>query len=95
MDRAYDIVYDKFFRPFEGKTTAGRIGAELEFPLVKIGGGDIDPAYAAGITEHFLARGWRVAWAANHCLLKTGPVTVSASTTHTTILSFPSTTATA
>ncbi len=61
MDRAYDIVYDKFFRPFEGKTTAGRIGAELEFPLVKIGGGDIDPAYAAGITEHFLARGWRVA----------------------------------
>lgn len=53
------IVYDKFIRPFEGKTTAGRIGVELEFPLVKIGGGDIDPAYAGGIMEHFAAAGWK------------------------------------
>lgn len=58
---ARQIVYDRFFRPFEGKATASRIGVELEFPLVKIGGGDINKDYAAGIMEHFLAKGWKVA----------------------------------
>lgn len=56
-----EIIYNKFFRPFEGKTTAGRVGVELEFPLVNKSGGDIDPAYAAGVMEHFLKKGWRVA----------------------------------
>ena len=59
--KARDIVYNRFFRPFEGKTTASHIGVELEFPLVKIGGGDIDKDYAASVMEHFLAKGWRVA----------------------------------
>ncbi len=57
---AREIVYNKFFRPFEGKTTAGRVGVELEFPLVKIGGGDIDPTYAAGIMDRFTEKDWRV-----------------------------------
>lgn len=58
---AREVIYNRFFRPFEGKTTAGRVGVELEFPLVNKGGGDIDPDYAAGIMGHFLKRGWRVA----------------------------------
>ena len=58
---ARQIVYNRFFRPFERKTTAGRIGVELEFPLIKIGGGDIDKDYAASVMEHFLAKGWKVA----------------------------------
>ncbi len=58
---AREIVYNRFFRPFEGKTTAGRVGVELEFPLVNIAGGDIDPAYAAGVMEHFMDKGWQVA----------------------------------
>lgn len=58
---ARQIVYNRFFRPFEGKITAARVGVELEFPLIRIGGGDIDREYAAGIMEHFLAKGWKVA----------------------------------
>lgn len=59
--KARDIIYDRFFRPFEGKLTAARVGVELEFPLINMAGGDIDKDYAAGIMDHFLAMGWKVA----------------------------------
>lgn len=58
---ARDIVYNRFFRPFEGKTTADKIGVELEFPLINLGGGEIDVEYAASIMQHFQDQGYKCA----------------------------------
>ncbi len=58
---AREIVYNRFFRPFEGKKTAGRVGVELEFPLVSLDGGEIDEPYAAAITDYLGGLGWSCA----------------------------------
>lgn len=56
---AKKIVYDRFFKPFENKITAKKVGVELEFPLVSLDGGEIDEKYAASIMEYFLAKGYK------------------------------------
>ncbi len=58
--RAYDIIYNRFLKPFEKKLTAGKIGVELEFPLVSANGGNIDRDYAASIMDYFAETGYKV-----------------------------------
>lgn len=57
---AKQLIYDRFLKPFEGKT-ANHVGVELEFPLLSDTGGDVDRAFAQGVFAHFLARGWHTA----------------------------------
>lgn len=52
------LIYDRFMKPFEGKTTGRYVGVELEFPLITLDGGEIDAAYAAAIMNKLGKEGW-------------------------------------
>lgn len=60
---AREIIYNRFFKPFEGKKTGGNIGVELEFPLISLDGGEIDEEYAASVMEYLHTLGYK-------CILK-------------------------
>ena len=46
------IIYNRFIKPFVGKTSRN-IGCELEFPLINSAGGNIDVPFVSSISEHF------------------------------------------
>ncbi|MCH5188090.1 MAG: hypothetical protein J1F63_06765 [Oscillospiraceae bacterium] len=52
------IIYDRFMKPFEGKTTGKNVGVELEFPLISLDGGEVDRPYAAAIMDWLGEKGW-------------------------------------
>lgn len=51
------IIYDRFIKPFDGKSS-GNIGVELEFPLVNKNKGDVDRAFVASIMDFIEAKGF-------------------------------------
>lgn len=55
---AKSLVYNHFFKKFEDKKI-GKIGCELEFPLVSDTGGDVDKAFAKGVFDYFANRGFK------------------------------------
>lgn len=57
--KAEQIVYNRFFKPFENKKTAQNIGVELEFPLVNADGNEIDKEYAASFMQHLQNMGYK------------------------------------
>lgn len=52
------IIYDKFIKPFVGKSSKN-IGVELEFPLINKNGRDIDLSYVAAICDYLENCGFR------------------------------------
>lgn len=55
---AKSLIYNHFFKKFENKKI-GKVGCELEFPLVNLSGGEIDKAFAQGIFAHFSKCGFK------------------------------------
>ena len=57
MNNPREIVYDRFIKPFIGKTI-GNIGTELEFPLINNDGGDVDVNFVASIMDFAEKKGF-------------------------------------
>ncbi len=57
MRNPREIVYDRFIKPFEGKTSSN-VGVELEFPLINNNGGDIDTEFVASIMNFIEEKGF-------------------------------------
>ena len=57
MNNPREIVYDRFIKPFAGKTL-GNVGVELEFPLINDNGGDVDTQYVASIMDFIEEKGF-------------------------------------
>ena len=52
-----EIIYNRFIKPFSGKT-ARNIGVELEFPLINKNGGDVDRTFVAAIMDYIEEKGF-------------------------------------
>lgn len=57
MNNPREIVYDRFIKPFAGKTP-GNVGVELEFPLINNDGGDVDTKFVASIMDFIEEKGF-------------------------------------
>lgn len=57
---AKSLIYNAFFKKFENKKI-GKVGCELEFPLVNLSGGDVDSAFAKGVFDYFSNCGFKCA----------------------------------
>ena len=57
MNNPREIVYDRFIKPFAGKTL-GNVGVELEFPLINNDGGDVDTKFVASIMDFIEEKGF-------------------------------------
>ncbi len=57
MNNPREIVYDRFIKPFAGKTL-GNVGVELEFPLISSDGGDVDTKFVASIMDFIEEKGF-------------------------------------
>lgn len=57
MNNPREIVYDRFIKPFAGKTL-GNVGVELEFPLINDDGGDVDTKFVASIMDFIEEKGF-------------------------------------
>lgn len=52
-----EIIYDRFIKPFAGKTGVN-VGVELEFPLINNDGGDVDAEFVASIMNFIGQKGF-------------------------------------
>lgn len=52
-----EIIYDRFIKPFVGKTSCN-VGVELEFPLINNNGGDVDTRFVASIMDFIGGKGF-------------------------------------
>ena len=52
-----EIIYDRFIKPFSGKTGVN-VGVELEFPLINNDGGDVDTEFVASIMNFIEEKGF-------------------------------------
>ena len=57
MNNPREIVYDRFIKPFAGKSL-GNVGVELEFPLINGDGGDVDTKFVASIMDFIEKKGF-------------------------------------
>ena len=57
MKNPREIIYERFIKPFAGKSL-GNIGVELEFPLINTNGGDIDTKFVASIMDFIGEKGF-------------------------------------
>ena len=52
-----EIIYNRFIKPFSGKTSQN-IGVELEFPLINKNGGDVNKTFVAAIMDYIEEKGF-------------------------------------
>ena len=57
MRNPREIIYNRFIKPFEGKKS-GKVGVELEFPLINNNGGDVDTVFVASIMDFIEEKGF-------------------------------------
>lgn len=57
MKNPREIVYNRFIKPFVGKTSQN-VGVELEFPLINNDGGDVDTEFVASIMDFIGGKGF-------------------------------------